>query len=97
MAITQDMSESRFGVPFPGAYFRIVSATINRKVDSGHSVMLDVAAYAVPPTTGMEAEIEFLRIHGNLEDIETRDSSSFLSLCYEYLASLPEFAGSTPA
>lgn len=96
MAIQIDLTQSQYGVPFAGAYFRIVTAAITRTrdVNNRHSVMIDVAGYATQPENDDTREVDFRRYHTPLADIEAQAGDTFLSKCYSWVMSQPDMAGS---
>lgn len=87
MAIKIDLSNSQYGVPFAGAYFRIVTASISRtrSEDSRHSVMIDVAGYVTQPVTDDTRDIEFRRYHCPLAEVEAKTGEGFLAKCYQWV------------
>jgi hypothetical protein len=96
MAIQKDLSNSQYGVPFTGAYFRIVTASVSRTrdADSRHSVMIDVAGYATAPQDEDTRDIEFRRYHCPLAEVEVKSGEGFLSKCYAWVMSQDDMAGS---
>jgi len=96
MAIQKDLSNSQYGVPFTGAYFRIVTASISRTrdADSRHTVMIDVAGYATAPTDEDTRDIEFRRYHCQIAEVEAQTGNDFLSKCYEWVMTQGDMAGS---
>lgn len=103
MAISIDLQTSNYGVPFNGAYFRIVTASISRQrgVDSHYVlsegekflVMLDVAGYGTATPGDDTREVDFRRYHAPLDDIESQQGSAFLSKCYAWVMLQPDMAG----
>lgn len=96
MAISIDLNTSNFGVPFTGAYFRIVTAAISRQrnPDQRHSVMIDVVGYATQPTNEDTKDVDFRRYHTPVADIEAQVGANFLSKCYAWVMAQPDMAGS---
>lgn len=96
MAIQIDLTNSQYGVPFAGAYFRIVTAAVTRTRDvaNRHSVMIDVAGYATQPQDEDTREVDFRRYHTPLTDIEAQAGNSFLAKCYAWTMSQPDMVGS---
>lgn len=96
MAIQINLQQSHFGVPFQGAYFRIVTAAISRQrqEDPRHSVMIDVAGYATRPENEDTREVDFRRYHAPLGDVEAQVGSTFLAKCYTWTMAQPDMAGS---
>lgn len=96
MAIQIDLSTSQYGVPFAGAYFRIVMASVSRtrSPEHRHSVMLDVAGYATQPNDDDTRDVEFRRYHCPLSEVEAMTGDSFLAKCYAWVMAQPDMAGS---
>ena len=98
MAIQINLQDSQYGVPFKGAYFRIVTAAVSRVRQNAegikHSVMIDVAGYATAPTDDDTRDIDFRRYHTALENIESQNGDNFLEKCYTWVMSQPDMAGS---
>jgi hypothetical protein len=99
MAIQVDLSTSQYGVPFAGAYFRIVTASISRtrSEDSRFAVMIDVAGYATAPQNDDTRDVDFRRYHTPLADIESLDGESFLAKCYSWVMAQDDMNGAVPA
>lgn len=98
MAIQIDLLNSQYGVPFTGAYFRIVVAAVSRTRDANnrHSVMLDVVGYATQPQDDDTRDVEFRRYHCPLADVEAQTGENFLTKCYEWVMTQPDMAGAIP-
>jgi hypothetical protein len=96
MAIQKDLSTSQYGVPFTGAYFRIVTASVSRtrNADSRHSVMIDVAGYAAAPQDEDTRDIEFRRYYCPLAEVEAQTGDGFLAKCYAWVMAQDDMAGS---
>jgi hypothetical protein len=96
MAIKIDLSNSQYGVPFSGAYFRIVTASVSRtrSEDSRHSVMIDVAGYVTQPSNDDTRDIEFRRYHCPLAEVEAKTGENFLSKCYAWVMAQSDMNGS---
>ena len=96
MAIQIDLSTSQYGVPFQGAYFRVVMAAVSRTRDEAarHQVMIDVAGYATSPQTDDTREVDFRRYHCPLIEVEAQPGTSFLAKCYTWVMAQPDMAGS---
>ena len=94
MAIQLDLSQSQFGVPFTGAYFRVVTAAISRQRGGQKSVMVDVVGYAAKPENDDTREIEFRRYHAPYEDIEKADGQEFFAKCYSWVMTQDDMQGS---
>lgn len=99
MAIQIDLTNSQYGIPFAGAYFRIVTAAITRQREGGpkFGVMIDVAGYGTAMPGDDTREVDFRRYHTSLDDIEAQAGTEFLSKCYAWLASQPDMAGAVSA
>ena len=97
MAIQINLSTSQYGVPFAGAYFRIVTAAVTRTRDANnrHSVMLDVVGYATQPQDEDTRDVDFRRYHCALAEIEAQVGENFLTKCYAWVMSQPDMLGST--
>lgn len=89
MAITLDLKNSQFGVPFAGAYFRIASASVvrRRNPDARHMVTIDVAGYATQPQDEDTKDVDFRRYCANLADVESQPGATFLAKCYLWVMS----------
>ena len=96
MAIQIDLTDSQFGVPFQGAYFRVVMAAVSRTRDADNrfSVMIDVVGYATQPTNEDTREVDFRRYHAPLSAVEAQSGAAFLDKCYKWVMSQPDMAGS---
>jgi len=97
MAIQLNLSTSQYGVPFAGAYFRIVTAAVSRtrSVDSRHSVMIDVAGYATQPSDDDTRDVDFRRYHCPLAEVEAQTGATFLAKCYAWVMAQTDMTGST--
>lgn len=95
MAIQLDLTTSQYGVPFAGAYFRIVTAAVSRQRAGGpkFSVMLDIAGYGTATPTDDTREVDFRRYHAPLSDIEAMAGAEFLDRCYSWVMSQQDMAG----
>ena len=96
MAIQIDLSTSQYGVPFAGAYFRIVTAAVsrNRNEQNRHSVMIDVAGYATQPENDDTRDVDFRRYHCPLSEVEAMTGNTFLSKCYAWTMQQADMTGS---
>jgi len=96
MAIQIDLSNSQYGIPFTGAYFRVVTAAVSRTRDAGnrHQVMIDVAGYAALPQNDDTREVDFRRYHCALSEVEAQSGATFLAKCYVWVMQQPDMAGS---
>lgn len=96
MAIQIDLVNSQYGVPFAGAYFRIVTAAVSRRRANNpkFSVMLDVAGYGTATPGDDTRDVDFRRYHIDLAAIETQNGATFLDRCYTWVMAQPDMAGS---
>lgn len=96
MAISLDLNNSQYGIPFQGAYFRIVTTAISRQRDSNtkFSVMIDVAGYGTTTPGDDTREIDFRRYYVELATIESQTGTTFLDKCYSWVMSQPDMSGS---
>lgn len=96
MAIQLDLQNSQFGVPFNGAYFRVVTAAISRtrNAEERFSVMIDVVGYAAQPQDEDTRDVDFRRYHAPLTEVEAQEGSTFLEKCYAWVMTQPDMAGS---
>jgi hypothetical protein len=99
MALSLDLTTSNFGVPFNGAYFRVVTAAISRQRTSNprHTVMIDVVGYATKPENEDTKDVDFRRYHAPLFEVEAQVGSEFLAKVYAWVASQPDMIGSLEA
>jgi hypothetical protein len=95
MAIQIDIQNSQFGVPFAGAYFRVVTAAITRQRQGGHKflVMVDAAGYGTSSPTDDTQPVDFRRYHAPLEDIEAQAGATFLERVYAWLMMQDSMSG----
>jgi len=93
MAIRIDLNTSNFGIPFAGAYFRIVTSSISRQREAKFSVMIDVVGYAQKPENDDTKDIDFRRYHTPLADVEAQAGSTFLEKSYNWVASQDDMSG----
>ena len=96
MAIQLDLQNSQFGVPFNGAYFRVVTAAISRtrNPEQRFSVMIDVVGYATQPQDEDTREVDFRRYHAPLTEVEAQQGTEFMQKCYAWVMSQEDMAGS---
>ena len=95
MAIQLDLTNSQYGVPFTGAYFRVVTASVSRtrSPDNRHSVMVDVAGYATQPSDDDTRDVDFRRYHCPLAEIEAKAGDTFLAKCYAWVMAQDDMNG----
>lgn len=106
MAIQLDLQESNYGVPFAGAYFRVVTAAVTRQRIIGllntntnvpaplHKVMIDVVGYATKPENEDTKDVDFRRYHAPLTEVEALEGSEFLEKCYKWVMVQDDMNGS---
>jgi hypothetical protein len=96
MAIQLDLSTSHYGIPFAGAYFRVVTAAVSRTrdADNRHSVMLDIVGYATKPQDDDTRDVEFRRYHCLLSEVEAMTGEGFLAKCYAWVMAQGDMVGS---
>jgi hypothetical protein len=96
MAIQIDLQTSQYGIPFAGAYFRIVTAAISRERAGGPKfrVMIDVAGYGTATPGDDTREVDFRRYHTDLTEVEAQIGGTFLDRCYAWVMLQPDMAGS---
>jgi hypothetical protein len=96
MAIQIDLANSQYGVPFAGAYFRIVTAAISRQRAGGpkFSVMIDIAGYGTATPGDDTRDVDFRRYHTDLTAVEAQSGATFLDRCYAWVMTQPDMAGS---
>ncbi len=97
MAISLDLSTSQFGVPFAGAYFRVVTTAITYQRGGSRSVMIDVAGYATQPSNDDTREVDFRRYHTPYADVEAQPGADFIARCYAWVMKQEDMAGSVAA
>ena len=96
MAIQLDLTNSQYGTPFTGAYFRIVTAAVSRMREGGpkFTVMIDVAGYATATPGDDTREVDFRRYHADLAQVEAAAGAQFLDKCYEWVMAQEDMNGS---
>ena len=98
MAIKVDIQNSQFGIPFQGAYFRIVAAAVSRLRANGSgekfSVMIDVAGYAAEPHNDDIREVDFRRYHAPYSEVAAMPGANVVDWCYSWVMQQPDMAGS---
>jgi hypothetical protein len=97
MAIKLNLTTSQFGVPFEGAYFRIVTAAISNQqnnFDYKHTVMIDIVGYATLPNNDNIKEVDFRRYNVPYSEVEAQDGLTFISRCYKWIMNQPDMIGS---
>jgi hypothetical protein len=96
MAIQLDLTNSQYGTPFAGAYFRIVTAVVSRMRFGGpkFTVMIDVAGYATATPGDDTREVDFRRYHADLTEVEAAAGAQFLDKCYAWVMAQEDMNGS---
>jgi hypothetical protein len=96
MAIQIDLTDSQYGTPFAGAYFRIVTAAVSRMREGGpkFTVMIDVAGYATATPGDDTREVDFRRYHADLAEVEAASGDNFLDKCYAWVMAQADMNGS---
>jgi hypothetical protein len=96
MAIQLDLTNSQYGTPFAGAYFRIATAAISRMREGGpkFTVMVDVAGYATATPNDDTREVDFRRYHADLAEVEAAAGDVFLDKCYAWVMTQEDMNGS---
>jgi hypothetical protein len=96
MALQIDLENSAFGIPFEGAYFRVMTTAISRERSDNprHTVMIDAVGYAAKPQNEDTREVDFRRYHAPLCEIEAQQGSEFLQKVYHWLSQQPDMTGS---
>ena len=96
MAIQLDLTNTQYGVPFAGAYFRIVMAAVSRMRQGGPKfvVMIDVAGYGTSTPDDDTREVDFRRYHADLTEVEAQAGDAFLDKCYAWVMAQEDMAGS---
>lgn len=96
MAIQLDLTNSQYGTPFTGAYFRIVTAAVSRMREGGpkFTVMIDVSGYATATPDDDTREVDFRRYHADLAEVEAAAGATFLDKCYSWVMAQEDMNGS---
>lgn len=97
MAIQIDLTNSQYGIPFAGAYFRIAIAVVSRQRQTAQhkfNVMIDVAGYGTDTPGDDTREVDFRRYHAPLVDVEAQQGATFLDRCYAWVMAQDDMAGS---
>jgi hypothetical protein len=96
MAIQLDLTNSQYGTPFAGAYFRIVTAAVSRMREGGpkFTVMIDVSGYATATPDDDTREVDFRRYHADLTEVEAQAGAEFLDKCYAWVMTQEDMNGS---
>jgi len=97
MAIQLDLQQSKYGIPFSAAYFRIAIAHVFRSGANPNyfCVRLHVAGYATKPESEIIADIDTRDYIPTLDEVEAMQGDNFLAKCYAWVMAQPDMAGST--
>ena len=98
MAIQLDISNSSYGVPFAGAYFRIVTvATVRLRTDTGpkFETQIDVAGYATAAPRDDTRTVDFRRYAVDTDIVEAQGGANFLAKCYNWVMVQPDMFDSS--
>ena len=100
MALGLNLANTEYGVSFPQAYARIVTAAVSRQNKGAtvkHNVMIDVAIYADQAAADMEhpREIAFERMYVDYATLPA--NVDLLTACYQWLVTQDKFVGATDA
>lgn len=93
MAIQIDLETSNFGIPFTGAYYRIVSASLSRQRNAVFGVRIDAVGYATVPNDETK-DVDYRNYFAPIEEIEAQEATTFLAKCYQWVMSQPDMLGS---
>lgn len=93
--ITQEASD--FGIAFNNAYYRIVSAGINRTPHPTLTfhVTIQLLAYATSSPNMHSRDVDVKNYDTELSEIEAKTGDSFLAKCYAWVMDQDDMAGST--
>ena len=96
MAIQLDLTNSQYGTPFAGAYFRIVTAAVSRQREGSpkFTVLIDVPGFATATPDDDTREVDFRRYHADLADVEAATGNNFLDKCYAWVMAQEDMNGS---
>lgn len=96
MALQIDLENSQFGIPFQGAYFRVVTTVISRERSDNprNTMMIDVMGYAMKPQNEDAREVDFRRYHASLAEVEAQNGTEFLQKVYGWVAQQVDMTGS---
>ena len=94
MAIQLNLESSEYGIPFAGAYFRIIVATVARRDNQGFVVRIDLVGYATNPSDMYIKEVAFKQFQAPIEEIEAQEGVEFLVKCYQWVMSQEDMLGS---
>lgn len=102
MAIINNLETSQFGVGFNNAYYRINEVVNQRNeayVPEGqplHLVFVFVKVYAQKPENVGIKEVATLTFKTSLDEISAHGGDNFLTSCYLWLMTRPEFQDGMP-
>lgn len=100
MALGLNLANTEYGVTFPDAYARIVTAAVSRQNKGSvvkHNVMIDIAIYANQSAADMDypKEVAFERLYVDYAALPA--STDLLTACYQWLVTQDKFVGATDA
>ena len=95
MAIGLNLTNTQYGVSFPNAYGRIVTASVMRQnsvAEHKHNVMIDVVVYATQEAAGNDniQGVAFERLYVPYDTVAGND---FMTQCYIWLLTQEQFSG----
>jgi hypothetical protein len=95
MAIGLNLTNTQYGVSFPNAYGRIVTASVMRQnsgAEHKHNVMVDVVVYANAEAAADDNTqgVAFERLY---VPYATVAGSDFMTQCYNWLLTQEQFSG----
>ncbi len=95
MAIQIDLETTQYGVPFNGAYYRIVrTGTRRERTEIPRFIAsIDVVGYATRPIDEDARDIDFRRYDIPVTIIDAQVGDTWLAKCYTWVAAQPDFAG----
>ena len=97
MAIGLDLTNTEYGVAFPNAYGRIVTASVSRQnkgAENKHMVMIDLCVYASVEAADMDyaREVVFDRLYVPYTVVAGAD---MLSECYKWVITQEKYLEAT--
>jgi len=87
MALLLDVTNTPLGVGFAGAYARVATVSVHRKLGGGHHAMIDVSIYATVPDDNTR-NVDMRRYWADVGDL----SGDVIPAAYAWLKSQPDFA-----
>lgn len=97
MAIGLNLANTEYGVSFPKAYGRIVTASVSRQnkgAENKHMVMIDLCVYANEQAADMDyaKEIAFDRLYVPYTQLIGND---FITECYNWVITQEKYINAT--